>query len=73
MLANADLALRQTKAAGKEGCQVFDAWMREQYDARRASEEEVCLAALGGQIVLHYRSQVRLSDRAVVGPKTLLR
>ena len=73
LLADADLALYRAKAAGGGQCHVFDAAMREDYVARRALEEEVCRAALGGEFELHYQPQVCLASGVLVGAEALLR
>ena len=73
LLANADLALYQAKAAGDGQCRVFNGAMREEYAARRLLEEQVCRAARNGEFELHYQPQVCLSRNVLVGAEALLR
>ena len=73
LLADADLALYRAKAAGGGRSCVFDVAMREHYVARRALEEEVRQAALGGEFELHYQPQVCLANGALNGAEALLR
>jgi len=73
LLASADLALYRAKAEGGRQCRVFDIAMREKYIARRALEEEVCRAALGGEFELHFQPQVCLADGTLIGAEALLR
>lgn len=73
LLANADLALYQAKAAGRGALRMFHPSLRQVYEARRALEEEVCSAVLAGEFVMHFQPQVRLSDRRLIGAEALLR
>lgn len=71
--ADADLALYRAKAGGGERCRVFDAAMRDGYLARRALEEEVRRAALGGEFELRHQPQICSARGVPVGAEALLR
>ncbi len=73
LLANADLALYQAKAAGRGALRMFQPSLRHVYEARRALEEEVCSAVLAGEFVMHFQPQVRLGDKKLIGAEALLR
>lgn len=73
LLANADLALYQAKAAGRGALRMFQPSLRHVYEARRALEEEVCSAVLAGEFVMHFQPQMRLSDSRLIGAEALLR
>jgi diguanylate cyclase (GGDEF)-like protein len=73
LLANADLALYQAKAAGGGSCRIFEASIREEYESRRLLDEEIKRAVNLGEFELHYQPQVRLADGALVGAEALLR
>lgn len=72
-MANADLALYAAKAAGSGATRMFRQDMRDEYDARRALENEVQQAVHDGEFVLHFQPQVRLADHRIVGVEALLR
>ncbi|MFH5925180.1 bifunctional diguanylate cyclase/phosphodiesterase [Roseomonas xinghualingensis] len=73
LLTNADLALYRAKEAGGGTCQIFEASIREEYEARRLLDEEIGRAVRCGEFELHYQPQMRLADGALVGAEALLR
>jgi diguanylate cyclase (GGDEF)-like protein/PAS domain S-box-containing protein len=73
LIASADLALYDAKAAGGRKYRLFLPAMRATVQARREMEAELHRAATENEFVLHYQPQLRLTDGAVVGAEALLR
>lgn len=73
LLASADLALSEAKAAGGGAQRLFVPTLRAQAQARRALDLELRRAFGDKEFELFYQPQVRLSDGAIVGAEALLR
>jgi diguanylate cyclase (GGDEF)-like protein/PAS domain S-box-containing protein len=73
LIASADLALYDAKAAGGRKYRLFIPAMRATVQARREMEAELHRATTENEFVLHYQPQLRLTDGAVVGAEALLR
>jgi predicted signal transduction protein with EAL and GGDEF domain len=73
LIANADLALYDAKAAGGRTYRFFVPALRAKAQARRELDMELRRAFADNEFVLHFQPQVRVSDGAVVGAEALLR
>jgi diguanylate cyclase (GGDEF)-like protein len=73
LIANADLALYQAKAAGGRMCRHFQPVLRAQAQARRALDVELRRAFARSELELYFQPQIRLADGAIVGAEALLR
>jgi diguanylate cyclase (GGDEF)-like protein/PAS domain S-box-containing protein len=73
LIANADLALYEAKAAGGHRFSLFAPPMRAKAQARQEIDSELRRACSDKEFVLHFQPQLRLSDGAVVGAEALLR
>lgn len=73
ILADADLALYEAKAAGGRKYRLFHSSMRAKAAARQELDHELRRACFNREFVLHYQPQFRLSDGLVVGAEALLR
>ncbi|MCW2667103.1 MAG: phosphodiesterase [Frankiales bacterium] len=73
VLAQADAALYQAKAAGRGGCQVYDQGLPARASQHLALRSRLPSALATGELELHHQSVVRLPDRTVVGREALLR
>jgi predicted signal transduction protein with EAL and GGDEF domain len=73
LMANADLALYDAKAAGGNAWRLFVPVMRAKTLARRQLDAELRRASANGEFELFYQPQVRASDGAIVGAEALLR
>ncbi|WP_417613784.1 putative bifunctional diguanylate cyclase/phosphodiesterase [Parasphingorhabdus sp.] len=73
ILANADLALYDAKAAGGRRYTAFTPAMRARAQARRSLDMQLHRAFENQEFVLHFQPQVRLEDSAIVGAEALLR
>jgi diguanylate cyclase (GGDEF)-like protein len=73
LIANADLALYQAKAAGGRILRFFTPVLRAQAQARRRLDLELRRAFVASELELYFQPQIRLSDNAVVGAEALLR
>ncbi len=73
LLANADLALHDAKAAGGRSCRLYVPTLRARAKHRRELDTELRRACANQEFVLHFQPQVRSSDGAVIGAEALLR
>jgi diguanylate cyclase (GGDEF)-like protein/PAS domain S-box-containing protein len=73
LIANADLALYDAKAAGGRTYRLFFPILRAQAQARRELELELRRAFFDNEFELYFQPQLRLRDGAVVGAEALLR
>jgi diguanylate cyclase (GGDEF)-like protein/PAS domain S-box-containing protein len=73
LLANADLALYDAKAAGGQLCRLYVPTLRARAKHRRELDTELRRACAKQEFVLHFQPQVRSSDGAVIGAEALLR
>jgi diguanylate cyclase (GGDEF)-like protein len=73
LLRDADLALYQAKAAGKNRYEVFDPQMQTSISRRTDLEFDLRSALAGGQFRLVYQPIYDLGDLTVVGVEALLR
>jgi len=73
LIANADLALYQAKAAGRRSYRFFLPVLRAQAQARRSLDLELRRAYSENEFELYFQPQVRLADGAVVGAEALMR
>ncbi len=73
LIANADLALYDAKAAGRQTYRLFVPVLRAKAQARRKLDGELRRAFAAGELVLHFQPQFRLQDGAVIGAEALLR
>ncbi len=73
LLANADLALYDTKAAGSRSCRLYVPTLRARAKHRRELDTELRRACANQEFVLYFQPQVRSSDGAVIGAEALLR
>ena len=72
LLKQADIAMYQSKAAGRNTLRFFDPEMQAAVAARAALEADLRQAVDAGQLVLHYQAQVDAANR-VIGSEALLR
>ncbi len=72
LLKRADLAMYQSKAAGRNTLRFFDPQMQAALSRRAAMEADLRAAVAGGQFVLHYQAQVVDAGR-LVGAEALVR
>lgn len=73
LLANADLALYEAKAAGGASYRLFVPTLRAKANARRALDSELRQAWTNNEFVLHFQPQYRASDAKLIGAEALLR
>jgi len=73
LIANADLALYEAKAAGGHNYRLFLPVMRAKAQARRELDSELRRACARGEFLLYFQPQVRVADGSVVGGEALLR
>jgi diguanylate cyclase (GGDEF)-like protein/PAS domain S-box-containing protein len=73
LLANADLALYDAKAAGGGSRRFFVPTLRAKANARRALDSELRRACANGEFVLYFQPQYRTSDAKLIGAEALLR
>ena len=72
LLKQADIAMYQAKAAGKNTLRFFDPEMQASVAARAALEADLRHAIAGGQFILHFQPQVSRAGR-ILGGEALLR
>jgi diguanylate cyclase (GGDEF)-like protein len=73
LMQNADIAMYQVKANGRNGGRLFTSDMNENYTQRLALESELRQALAAGDFLAHYQPQVSLLDGCVVGVELLIR
>ncbi len=73
VIREADTAMYEAKAAGRDAVAVFDASMRHRMSDRLRLEHELRQAIDAGQLHLHYQPTVRLRDGQIQGVEALLR
>ena len=73
LLANADLALYDAKAAGGRLCRLYVPSLRARAKRRRELDMELRRACANQEFVLYFQPQVRSSDGSIVGAEALLR
>ena len=72
LIQQADIALNQAKAAGRNTLRFFDPHMQQIVSSRAALEGELRKAVGAGQFLLHYQPQVDATGRRI-GAEALLR
>jgi diguanylate cyclase (GGDEF)-like protein/PAS domain S-box-containing protein len=73
LLGNADFALFQAKAAGRNGFRIFDLELRSDIQHRKELEQELRLAITGEQLELYYQPIVEGGTGVVEGYEALMR
>lgn len=73
LLWNADLSLRDAKAAGNHIMRLYSPSLRAQAEERRQLGNELRRAWANQEFVLHFQPQLRLRDEIIVGAEALLR
>lgn len=73
LLKNADIAMYQVKASGRNGSLAYRAEMNTGHGERLARGAELREALQGGQFVLHFQPQVSSSTGSVLGVEVLIR
>ena len=72
LLKQADMAMYQAKASGRNGMRFFDPKMQARLNERAELESELRSALEAGQLALHYQPQVNV-DGTTIGVEALLR
>jgi diguanylate cyclase (GGDEF)-like protein/PAS domain S-box-containing protein len=73
LLKNADIAMYQAKAAGKNAFQRFSRDLAEKGTSMRMMESSLRAAVALDQLVLHYQPKVDLNTQRIVGAEALIR
>jgi diguanylate cyclase (GGDEF)-like protein len=73
LFANADLALYQAKAEGRQCARLYHAELRLRAQGKVLRDTELACALERGEFEMFYQPQVRLADGAVTGAEALLR
>jgi len=73
LLQNADLAMYQAKAKGKNNYHVFNHQLHKDADSLVALEEELRRAVQQQEFVLHYQPQINLKTGELIGCEALIR
>jgi diguanylate cyclase (GGDEF)-like protein/PAS domain S-box-containing protein len=73
LLANADIAMYQAKAGGRNQAFAFDARLAQRLRLQRELDLEIRDALRAGQFSLFYQPQIDLESNAVIGLEALLR
>jgi diguanylate cyclase (GGDEF)-like protein/PAS domain S-box-containing protein len=73
LLGNADFAMYQAKAAGRNGFRIFDFELRTDIQHRKELEQELRVAIAGGQLELYYQPIVEGGTGIVEGYEALMR
>lgn len=73
LLQNADLAMYQAKAGGKNNYHIFNHQLHKDADSRMALEEELRRAVENEEFVLFYQPQINLKTGKLIGCEALIR
>ena len=73
LLRDADVAMFEAKARGRNRVECFDEALRSRVQARLRREGELRRAVRSGELTLHYQPEVRLDTGEVIGAEALLR
>lgn len=73
LVKNADTAMYQAKANGRQGYQFFERTMNERAVERQSIEEDLRRALEQREFVLHYQPKIDLTSGRITGAETLLR
>lgn len=73
LLQNADLAMYQAKAGGKNNYHIFNHQLHKDADSRMALEEELRSAVENEEFVLYYQPQIDLKTGKLIGCEALIR
>ncbi len=73
LLQNADLAMYQAKAGGKNNYHIFNHQLHKDADSRMALEEELRSAVENKEFVLYYQPQIDLKTGSLIGCEALIR
>jgi diguanylate cyclase (GGDEF)-like protein len=73
LLQNADLAMYQAKAGGKNNYHIFNHQLHKDADSRMALEEELRNAVENQEFVLFYQPQIDLKTGKLIGCEALIR
>ncbi len=73
LLQNADLAMYQAKAGGKNNFHIFNHQLHKDADTRMALEEELRNAVENEEFVLYYQPQIDLKSGKLLGCEALIR
>ncbi len=73
LLRDADTAMYQAKAVGRNRFEVFDPGMRARHVARRGLAEELRLALERDELRVLYQPEVDLTDESITGMEALVR
>ena len=73
LLQNADLAMYQAKAGGKNNYHIFNQQLHKDADSRMALEEELRSAVENEEFVLFYQPQINLKTGKLIGCEALIR
>jgi diguanylate cyclase (GGDEF)-like protein/PAS domain S-box-containing protein len=71
LLTQADIAMYQAKAAGRNALRIFSPDLQAAVNVRAGMEEDLRLGMINGQFLLHYQPQIDASG--VIGAEALLR
>ncbi|MDH3240385.1 MAG: EAL domain-containing protein [Alphaproteobacteria bacterium] len=73
LIRKADLALYRAKAEGRGRYHIYDDVLHNKVTTQVSLENELRLALVRGEFLLHYQPQIRISDGEVVGLEALIR
>jgi diguanylate cyclase (GGDEF)-like protein len=73
LIKNADLALYQAKARGRNGYAIFDTEMMDHANARQRLEHDLRQAIAGEEMELYYQPQIEARSGKISGVEALLR
>lgn len=73
LIRNADIAMYQVKARGKNGCLRYRAEMSASHQRRVSFENDLRQALAQQQFELHYQPQVSLTEKRMIGVEALIR
>ncbi len=73
LIQNADIAMYQVKANGRNGGRLFTPDMNHNYTQRLELENELRRAIVAGEFVAYYQPQVSLLEGCIVGVELLIR